>query len=94
MKDRLHLPPLLLWLLLWACIPFGIPTSAFSGSIRNTSVPLLIGRRSGKGVDGHRNGVIGVTDEVRLYSRALADMKLRTLFNAGSERKCSLKVGG
>lgn len=67
---------------------------AFSGSIRNTSVPLLIGRRSGKGVDGHGDGVIGVTDEVRLYSRALTDIEIRTLFNAGSERKCSLKVGG
>ena len=65
-------------------------TGALSGSVRDTSYPVLLGRRSGIGVDGQGDAMMGVIDEVEIHNRALSDAEIQAIFNAGSAGKCVL----
>ena len=59
-------------------------SGALSGSIRNTTFPFLIGRRSGAGVDGQGDVLNGLIDEVHIFDRALSAAEVAATFNASS----------
>lgn len=65
-------------------------SGGLSGAVRDTTFPLLIGRRSGAGVDGQGDVVIGLIDEVEVHDRALAEMEIQAIFDAGGAGKCAL----
>ena len=63
-------------------------SGGLTGAVRDTSFPVLIGRRSGSGVDGTGDVLMGVIDEVDVYDRALTDAEILAIYNAGSAGKC------
>lgn len=63
-------------------------SAGLNGAVRDTTYPVLIGRRSGTGVDGKGDVLIGVIDEVDVYERALTDAEIQAIYNAGSAGKC------
>jgi hypothetical protein len=54
-------------------------SSALSGSVLNTTYPVLIGRRSGPGVDGNGDAFNGLVDEAGISNRALSDAEIQAI---------------
>src|SRR5262249_49160715 len=50
-----------------------------TGAVRDTSFPVLIGRRSGSGFDGHGDDLNGLVDELAVYNRALSDAEVQPI---------------
>ena len=54
-------------------------TAELSGSIRNTSYPVFVGRRSGPGVDGNGDAFNGLVDEAGIFNRALSAAEIQAI---------------
>lgn len=67
-----------------------VQTTPYSGGVPVTYAPLIIG------YDPQAAGPIfnGLIDEVEIYNRALSQLEIRNIYNAGSAGKCKVTTVG